>query len=300
MAATTETPRGQIGRLVLVAAVCVLVASCSSSGDAGAGNAATTSPASQATQASDQYPNAITVLGHSGATGYDSDPKRPGVDARENSWATGDNPAVNSIYLRLLTLNPAVREHNTNVAVAGSGVDELAGQADHALATKPLPELFLIQSVDNDIRCDGSDADNYAPFAATLTDVLKKITTGAPKAKILIVSSPWSTVQNYAQVAARLPGPRSANSGTGPCDLFDPAGEPMPAHWRTLEQITRHYFSELKSVCARFPTCRYDDGALYHMKIGTADITPSDGAHLTSAGLRKQAALEWRILALEH
>ena len=32
----------------------------------------------------------------------------------------------------------------------------------------------------------------------------------------------------------------------------------------------------------------------------TADITPSDGAHLTIAGLRKQAALEWRVLALQH
>ena len=76
--------------------------------------------------------------------------------------------------LRLLSLNPAVRGHNTNLAAAGTGVDELAGQADQALATKPLPELFLIQSVDN-----------------------------------------------YGQVAGRLPGPRAANSGTGPCDLFD-------------------------------------------------------------------------------
>jgi hypothetical protein len=300
MPAKSQMLRGQIGRLALVAAVCALLASCSSSGDAGGGAAATTPPASQAPPASDQYPNAIAVLGHSGATGYDSDPKRPGVDARENSWATGDNPTVNSIYLRLLALNPAVRGHSTNVAVAGTGVDELAGQADQALAAKPLPELFLIQSVDNDIRCDGTDADNYAPFAATLTDVLEKLTTGAPKARILIVSSPWATVQNYAQVAARLPGPRSANSGTGPCDLFDPAGKPVPAHWRTLEGIIQRYFGELTSVCAKFPTCRYDDGALYRMKIGTADITPSDGAHLTIAGLRKQAALEWRVLALEH
>ena len=34
------------------------------------------------------YPDAIAVLGHSGATGYDSDPKRSGVVVRENSWAT--------------------------------------------------------------------------------------------------------------------------------------------------------------------------------------------------------------------
>ncbi len=128
---------------------------------------------------------------------------------------------MNSIYLRRLGVNPAVRGHNLNVGVAGTGVDELAGQADQALAANPLPKLLLIQSVDNDIRCDGTDADNYAPFAATLTEVLKKITSGAPKAKILIVSSPWATVQNYGQVAAQFPGPRAANSGTGPCDQFD-------------------------------------------------------------------------------
>ena len=73
----------------------------------------------------------------------------------------------------------------------------------------------------------------------------------------------------------------------------------MPAHWRILEGITLHYLGELKSVCARFPTCQYDNDALYHMKITTDDITPSDGFHLTVAGLRKQAALEWRVLALD-
>jgi hypothetical protein len=179
-------------------------------GGTGSGTPTTTAPAPAAAQASGQYPNAVVVLGHSGATGYDSDPKAPA------------------------------------------------------------------------------------------TDVLKKITVGAPKAKILIVSSPWSTVDNYGQVAARLPGPRAANSGTGPCDLFDPSGKPVPAHWRYLEGITLHYLGELKSVCAKFPTCRYDNDALYHMRITTDDITPSDGAHLTIAGLRKQAALEWRVLGLEH
>jgi len=72
----------------------------------------------------------------------------------------------------------------------------------------------------------------------------------------------------------------------------------VPTHWRTLEGITLHYLGELKSVCAKFPACQYDNDALYHMKITTDDITPSNGAHLTIAGLRKQAALEWHVLGL--
>jgi hypothetical protein len=296
MSVVSRIPRALTGRIALVAAA-ALLAACSSSAGGGRG-AASTSTSAPVAQASDKYPNSIVVLGHSGATGYDADPKVPETDATQNSWATGDNPEIRSIYLRLLALNPAVRGHNTNLAVDGTGVGELAGQAGQALATKPLPELFLIQSVDNDMRCDGTDADNYAPFAATLTEVLKKITSGAPKAKILIVSSPWATVQNYGQVAAQLPDPRAANSGTGPCDQFDPSGKPVPAHWRTLEGITLHYLGELKSVCAKFPACQYDNDALYHMKITTDDSTASDGFHLTIAGLRKQAALEWRVLGL--
>jgi hypothetical protein len=273
----------------------VLVAACSSAGTS-APSAATASAA--AAQPSAKYPNAIAVLGHSGATGFDSDPNQPGRDAKGNSWATGDNPAVDSIYLRLLALNPAIRGHNVNAAVSGSDVDNLASQADEALDSQPVPDLFLIQSVDNDIQCDGTDPQNYGPFAATLTDVLGKLTTAAPNAKILIVSSPWATVDNYGKVAAQLDGPRAHNSGTGICDLFDPSGKPVPAHCRTLEGITLHYLGELKSVCGEFPACQYDNDALYHMPITTADITSSDGAHLTLSGLRKQADLEWRVLGI--
>ncbi len=46
---------------------------------------------------------------------------------------------MNSIYLRLLALNPAPRGHNLNVGVAGTAVNELLGQADQALAANPLP-----------------------------------------------------------------------------------------------------------------------------------------------------------------
>jgi hypothetical protein len=80
--------------------------------------------------------------------------------------------------------------------------------------------------------------------------------------------------------------------------MFDPSGKPVPAHWHTLETITLHYLGELKSVCAKFSACKYDDNALYNMPITTKDITPSDGAHLTIAGLRKQADLEWRVLGI--
>ena len=239
----------------------------------------------------------MVVLGHSGATGFNSDSTMQRTDAKQNSWATGDNPAVDSIYTRLLALNPEVRGHNANVAVDNTGVNDLEGQADQALAIRPLPDLFLIETVDNDLHCDGTDAQNIPPFTATLEDVLHKISTGAPTATIMIASSPWSTSQAYFNVAQQQPGARTANTGSGICDLFSPAGEPVPANLNTLEQITEEYLAALQSACGQFPTCRYDNGALHRLEVTTGDVT-SDGFHLTVSGQEKVAALEWSALAL--
>ena len=53
------------------------------------------------------YPNSIAVLAHSGATGENIGSCAVLASrSRANSWATGTNPAVNSVYLRILAENP--------------------------------------------------------------------------------------------------------------------------------------------------------------------------------------------------
>jgi hypothetical protein len=280
-----------------VVAVSVLVAACSTSSPpaAGSGSSQASSPAAAAPPLSTKYPNAIVALGHSGTTGANSDPDAQGSDARQNSWATGDNPDVESIYRRLLAVNPAVRGHSSNFGVDGSDVTALDGQLDEALAVKPLPDLWMIQEVDNDMKCDGTDGQNYPKFAQTLGNVLKKIVAATPKAMILVVSGPPGSVGNYGQVVSKLPNAKLANQGTGLCDMFDLDGKAVPAHWRYQEKVIFGYHAQLKAVCAQFAQCRYDGGALYRMRITAEDLAP-DGQHLSVSGHRKQAALEWTIL----
>jgi hypothetical protein len=237
------------------------------------------------------------VIGQSGATGLHSYPAPPRAEAKQNSWATGDNPAVDSIYSRLLAVNPQARGHNVNAAVDNTGVNDLVGQIDQALAIEPKPDLFLIETVDNDLRCDGTDAQNIAPFTAALRAVLTKISTVAPQAKVLIVSSPWSTTAGYLDIAEQLPGARQSNTGSGVCDLFAPSGEPLPANQANLEQIAQQYLAAVDSTCATFPACRYDNGALHNITFTAEDVTP-EGFHLTISGQHKVAEAEWNVLAL--
>ena len=125
------------------------------------------------------YPSSMAVLGHSNATGEDSDPAQPHAVIRANSWATGTNPAVNSVYLRILAKNPAIKGHNYNLAQPGATVEALLLQARQAVTLTPKPGLFLVQIMDADIVCPETHGD-YATFRSKLITALGVLARGAP------------------------------------------------------------------------------------------------------------------------
>ena len=138
------------------------------------------------------------MLGHSGATGESSDPRRPGVEVRANSWATGTNPAVNSVYLRILAKNPAIKRHNFNLARGSASVHVLVRQAERAVALEPKPDLVVIQIMDQDIVCPATSRD-YAAFRSTFVSALELLAQGAPESSFFVVSqfgSPSSTLED--------------------------------------------------------------------------------------------------------
>ena len=77
-------------------------------------------------------PVGVIAIGHSGLTGENSDPDRPFQRALENSWATGTNPEVNSVYLRLIEVRPETEGHVANTADGGAVAAKLASQASRA------------------------------------------------------------------------------------------------------------------------------------------------------------------------
>ena len=264
-----------------------------------------TSPAQTATHIPKPAPattrrlDSVAVLGHSGATGTLSDPRDVRRDARENSWATGDNPQVDSIYLRLLADHPDLEGHNYNAAVNGTTVQDLSSQFESLLTqANPLPDVILIQTIDNDERCDGSDPDNYRPFGRTLDQTLTRIEKAIPDVQFFLVSQ-WATVEAWTAWAAHLEEQVLANSGTGPCDVFNAKGTPRPAGIRSMQEIVDSYWAQVTRVCAAHPGCFTDGGA------EQADFIPRDRDvafdlnHLSIAGHRKYAAIAWQAFPEE-
>ena len=240
----------------------------------------------------------IVVIGHSGATGYDSDAgtveassRQNAADGRENSWATGTNPAVDSIYLRLAAKSPEYSGHQFNLAADGATVTDMIGQADYLPQVHPAPAVVFVQGGDNDMKCDGTDAQNYAQFQASFTTLLHDIATHAPKASIYVLSMTISAA-DYANVIAGLPSVKAQNSGGSPCAPFDVNGNKSASGIAYQQDDIDHYDDAMAAACATVPTCRYDNDAMQHLNVVPADMA-EDGNHLSVSGLRKYSDLVW-------
>jgi hypothetical protein len=238
--------------------------------------------------------DAIGVIGHSGATGYNSDGQ--GQDVPANSWVTGTNPELDSIYLRLLADHPALEGHNWNEAVSGSSVIGLMHQAQALLGYDPVPDIVFIVSIDNDVRCDGSDEDNYGDFEGGVTEVVDYLQGSAPGMKIFFTDTPLS-VHDYDAVVLKKDGGEAHISDPGsPCNAIvdgaiDPAGEAYQ------QQVYDEYYARLGRICAQRTDCATDEGMLQSkaFKAAPQDMC-EDLNHFTVSGLAKEAAIVWEQL----
>src|SRR5215468_2853832 len=292
-------------RVYAVLAVCLAVltaASCGSSfGSASAATGtASARPLSATTAASDPL-RGIIALGHSALTGENSDPQSVGVPAPQNSWATGTNPAVDSIYQRLAAVDPATRGHAVNEAAGGAPAATLVGQATQALRVVPNPRLVIIEIIGTDIACDGSDSSHYPVFGQQVKAALDLIARQAPHATILLVSWPARLLQASKAIIGTPAVPISrANSASEMCSPFDPDLRLDMKHITTWTGIIEGYESEQAKVCATVPECHTDNGRAthFHVRASYYNYTNNwDYQHYNVAGLATLAKFMWPTVA---
>jgi hypothetical protein len=274
--------RGRSWRSLVIAASTVILGS--------------TAFAASAAHAYARYPDSIAVLGHSGATGENSDPSSPGLDVRANSWATGTNPEVDSVYLRILARHPAIADREVNLAEGGATVQRLVAQAREAVSLTPLPELFLIQIMDNDIVCPAAATDLQS-FRSNLVTALGILMRGAPGSRVFVTSqfgSPGTFAASLSS-AERTRFARQAGFGAGPCDFIDQTGRIVPNRLARLDRVTHGYEAQLAAGCRRFTQCTYDGGAFGRV-VDRRRYVSSDLNHFSIAGHAEAAAVAWAAM----
>jgi hypothetical protein len=237
-------------------------------------------------------PRGLLAIGHSFLTGGGADPNLPGVDAPQYSWATGTSPAVDSIYERLVAAYPSDTGWVQNFAVDGSTSAALLQMAVNGLTALPRPRLVIFATIDNDIRCDGTDTSNHPAFAANIRSAIAYITARSPGTQILTMAQGPGRPATYAADIAGDPAAVAANEGPPPCSLFGPNGHLMPAQIRTLTAIIEGYEAVLKQVCDQFRQCHYS-ALTASFREYPDELTPPNYGHLNILGARSFAAFIW-------
>jgi hypothetical protein len=158
----------------------------------------------------------------------------------------------------------------------------------------PRPDLFLIQILDNDIRCDGTDETNVPKFQSTVTAALKALEKGAPDAHIFVVSQFGSP--GTAIATATLAQRRQFGGGAGPCDALAASGQIIPQRLAYLESVIHGYEAALATACKQVTICRYDGGAFGRIVDRKEYVATNDPNHFSIRGHAKAASVAWAAM----
>lgn len=245
------------------------------------------------------YPTSLVVLGAATAAGYGADPAHPYSISPQNSWGSGTNPAVKSVYSRLLALNPALKGHALNLASetdAGTELDQFANDVGHLLTLSLKPQLVLVEVIDRNIKCNGSIETDFSGYGAKFAATLDTLTQGLPKAHVVVVSQ-WGSSASYASYLERLPlAARMKHAGKGLCQLVESSsGRVSPTRVAYQNKIVAGEEAQLRAACKQHPQCTFDGGAAHRVNVTPADVglfqfSPS------SQGQAKLAAAEWPVI----
>jgi PKD repeat protein len=216
-----------------------------------------------------------------------------GADAPQNSWSTGTSASVNSHYLRLLALNPAISGQNHNRSVSGAKMADLNGQMQQAIPLQP--DYLTVLMGGNDVCTSTADAMTpVATFRAQFETAMTTLTAGSPDTYIYVVSIPdayqlwqlfkdnfWARfIWSVASICqSLLANPTSTNAA----DV---------ARRAAVRQRNIDYNTQLAEVCAQFARCLFDGNAVFNTQLAASDVS-GDYFHPSVSGQARLAAISW-------
>ncbi|GAA2581144.1 SGNH/GDSL hydrolase family protein [Streptomyces roseoviolaceus] len=269
------------------------VAGCDAVGDNSPAPSASAEPSPRPTPLWDRSPSSVAAVGDSITRGFDACDVL--TDCPEASWATGASPEVDSLAVRLLGRAKAA-ERSWNYAVTGARMADLPGQMTQAVRRKP--QLVTVMAGAND-ACRASTAamTPVSGFRSDFEDALRTLREALPKAQVFVASVPnlkrlWSQGRNSPL------GKQVWQLGICPSMLGDADALDSAATLRrdTVQKRVEDYNKVLKEVCAQDKRCRYDGGAVYDYRFGTAQLSRWDYFHPSVNGQARLAEIAYRTV----
>jgi lysophospholipase L1-like esterase len=238
-------------------------------------------------------PRSLAAAGDSLSRGTGAGP-RYFADNSAFGWATGGDSTVNSLALRIATREPTLAGNVYNVARYGAGVSDLFAQISTINAVQV--EYVTIMVGGNDACALTEEAmTSVERFRAQFADAMLHLDEGSPQARVLVMSIPDPT-----RLLPILAGDSRARLIWDAFDVCQAAlARPLSsapedvARRERVRQRVVDYNVALAEVCASYPRCRYDGGAVFSGELSAADVSTFDYFHLSARGQARIAETAW-------
>jgi len=236
------------------------------------------------------WPDSMAALGDSITQAANSS----GIgDQPQNSWSTGTNAVVDSVYLRILSQNPGISGNNFNDSVSGARMTHLDGQA--ASAVSQGVELVTILIGANDV-CTDTEASMtpVATFQAQFETAMATLSSGLPDARIAVGSIPdiyhlWEILHDDLLAVVFWDGFSICQSLME--NAMSLAAEDVQRR-ANVRQRNIDFNTVLENVCATYVHCRFDGNAGFNTAFGTEHVA-FDYFHPSVAGQALAASVAW-------
>jgi lysophospholipase L1-like esterase len=229
------------------------------------------------------YPASMAALGDSITAAYGT--CLSFLACPSNSWATGTSVVVDSQYRRILAANPAIHDHERNLAVDGATAAGLLAQAQAAVAAK-VDYVTILIGANDACRRTTAQMTTVSTFRNEIDNALAALQRGLGQARILVVSIP--DLYRLWEIGHTNPVIRHVWSA-GICPSLLVNADSMAAsdvdRRRAVRDRIDEYDAALAAACQAYGRrCRYDSGAVHNYQFGLADLSAVDFFHPSAAG----------------
>jgi lysophospholipase L1-like esterase len=217
------------------------------------------------------------------------------VDCPSRSFSTGDDASVNSHYLRIRAVNPAINGRNHNDGRSGAKSADMAGQAGTAVSQGVDHVTMLIGAND---ACTSSESSmtSVGTFRSNIDAALGRLKSGLPNARVFVISVP--DIQRLWSVGRGSFAARSAWSLFGICQsmLANPTSNAQADVDRRsrVRQRVVDFNTQLAQACAAYGSnCAFDDNAVFNFPFALGQLSSWDYFHPNASGQQALANISY-------
>jgi lysophospholipase L1-like esterase len=217
------------------------------------------------------------------------------VDCPSRSFSTGSTTSVNSHYLRIRSVNPAINGRNFNDSRSGARATDMAGQAQTAV-TQGVGYVTMLIGANDACTSSESSMTAVATFRSQIDAALTRLRTGLPNARVYVMSVP--DIRRLWEIGRTSSSARTAWSLFGICRsmLANPTSTAQADVDRRnrVRQRVIDFNTQLAQACAAYGSnCAFDNNAVFSYPFVLSQVSTWDYFHPNTSGQTVLASVSY-------